>query len=588
MTREQELAEGIAKSASWWKDHGTFVRSSSAERERHHNYKLIYDPVYRSRAKLEDQLNRAAVRNMGLTKETPAPTHCPEYVGGNLTLVGDRICRLGDANDTMPETEHCESIPTTIRTYEARTAEKEFSDHCEAETGMQMSEAEFSKKKKADRLVRTQTAEIAERLKAAGVQSMRDDAFSMFVYWIHTRTVESLPSYRRICLLPYIAAMTRAPKLAALEYFLQGNPFCRFWTFTTGPRCILADIPARLDWGFSKLRELNKTLTRIWGVQIIFRTTEFGTLEGDDAGNRTAESGWGEITRDDQGRALFHPHFHCVVTNLRGYIRPEKWAKMIAYVNSFWSRNGKRVHWDAGKMIQNARECCKYVVKPGDVLKLSLDELRGFYEVTANRRLVRPMGLLAAEIRARKEAGRILRRKRVGSRLMWAETLNHNRLSVETEAEKAERKNLEDAYALTEECERLAMLEPAAKPGGAITEAAQEIGKALLKPGCKNEITAVMARIGPAAGPTPFKEPRVLVMTNRAKLCLQSVTAHPLVVRLWSNTVESWEAGRALGASAISVHTGTLSGEEFQHDLPDFDPPPPLDPICEPFLAFSN
>lgn len=584
MSRQEEISAAIARSAAWWKDHGPFVRAESAQREREDNGRRVFDWAFREKELLAEKLNRSAVRQLGLNKPVkpskPYPAKPSPWVGDKYFFSpSGRIIPTNEEHydyaGTTPAVVE-KTISATLREYERREAEAEFAAHAEAETGMQMSEAEFKKKKKAEVLVRIQTAEIAARLEAAGVQALRTDGFKMFVHWIHSRTTEELPSYRRICLLPYIAAMTRAPKLAALEYFLQDNPFARFWTFTTGTRCLIEEVPARLDWLFSKLRELNKKLAG-WGVEIVFRSTEFGRLEADDAGNRASEDTWGAITRDAQGRPLYHPHAHCVIINKRGFIRPERWSAMIEFVHEFWKRDGQKIHWDAGKMIGSPRECCKYVVKPGDVLKLSNEELRAFYEATANRRLVRPMGILAKQIRDRKEGPMVLRRVRVGSRLQWAEKLNHNKLNAESEAEKAELNNLQDAYAFTEECQQLARLEPPSAPGALD-------GGAPVPRGISADVTKVMARIGPAAGPTPFKEPRVLVMTNLERPCMRSVNTHPLVFKLWSQTVESWEAGRALD-SGIRLHTGTLSGTEFQHDLPDFDPPPDPDSICAPFLA---
>jgi hypothetical protein len=578
--RAAELKAQIEKSAHWWRDHGPEVRASSERWESEHNGRRIYESAYREKVLLEEQLNRAAVRNLGLNKTAAksAPYREKHYVGGERFLdESGRIVTLGDAHDG-PLPEYTPNAVSAEREEYRVQAEKEFAEHAEAETGMQMSEAEFQKKKRADVLIRRQTREIADKLEAAGVQAYRSDGFNMFVYWLHSRTVEALPAYRRICLLPYIAAMTRASKLAALEYFLQDNPYARFWTFTTGARCGVELIPERLDWLYRKLRELNKILSRRFGVQIVFRTTEFGTLEADTAGNRCADEGG--LPRDETGRVLYHPHAHCVIVSLRGYIRPPEWSAMIEAVNAFWhDEHGARVHWDAGGMVRNARECCKYVCKPGDIIKLSGDELKAFYEATAGRRLVRPMGILADQIRARGKKY-VLRRKRIGSRLVWVEALNHNRVDLQDDAEKEAIKNLQDAQEFVEEAEQWGRLAAPSYPGALD-------GGAPLKRGISADITKVMARIGPAAGPTPFKEPRVLVMSNLDRPCMREVNTHPLVYRLWSQTVESWEAGRA-AASLISVHTGTLSGEAFQSDLPAFDPPTLRDPICEPFLAVAT
>lgn len=624
MSRAEEIAQQIARSAAWWRDHEPFVRAESAKRESEHFMRVIWDTEYRAKALYEDKLNRAAVRHLGLNVETPPsnPYRPKSYVGCERVI--DESGRLvwRTKGDPTPAAEYREGVASTIRAYERAAAEAEFAAHAEAESGMQLSESEFQKKKKADRLIRTQSYAIAKRLTEAGVTAFREDNFKLFTYWIHSNTCEELPHYRRICLIPYIAAMVRAPKLAALEYFLQSNPFARFWTFTTGARCTMEEVPARMTWLFKKLRELNKILRKRWGIQMVFRTTEFGKLEARETGKNGEDvySENGDIEHDSEGRPLFHPHAHCVMVLRWGAIPKAEWAKMIAFVNAFWSvkvkvpveskrRPGtflkrmatvrRRIYWNAGKLIESARECCKYVTKPGDVLKLSKADLAEFFNVLGRRRLVRPMGILADEIRARREAGRTLRRKRIGRRLVWAEVLNHNRLSLETEAEKAERHEREDAEEAAEMCHEGLKYGPetAGAPKWLETVEAEKNGvkciglrlenEGFCARGVANEVTKVMARIGPAAGPTPFKEPRVLVMSNLPSPCMKVVNTHPLVTRLWAQTVEGWEAGRT-AAAAINVHTGTLSGEIFQNDLPDFAPSPPRDPICEPFLAFAT
>ncbi|MFT3870463.1 MAG: hypothetical protein QM715_18595 [Nibricoccus sp.] len=550
---------------------------------------MIYDFDYREREKTASRMAYAYASRAGLNRPQPNRSHPPRFVGGELVHTADKVSLLGDADDSAFE-EYRSPVVSQIRQHEREEAEKDFLEFAQAETGMELSDEEYRKLRKKYRQTMEQSRAIAERLKGVGIDPYRHDEYGLYIWWLHSKTLEALPKYRRICLLPYIAAMTRAPKLAALEYFIQRHPYSRFWTFTTGRRCTVNEIPERLDWLFYKLRELNKELSYRWGLQIVFRTTEFGTLEGDEQGNRfegvqikmesvacgTVEREEpGSIERNEKGEALYHPHAHCVIHCAGGYIKPDTWQRVIKFVHSYWHRDGEKIVWLADGVIRDARECCKYVTKPGDIVKLSDSELSAFYAVTANRRLVRPMGILADEIRARKESGRILRRQRLGSRMQWAERLNHNRLDMQTPGEKEALENLQDAYALTEECKRLANLEP--DIGGRLLSGSFAVN-------CRSvEVTKVMARIGPAAGPTPFKEPRVIVMTNRATPDMSAVTGHPLVFRLWAQTVAEWEAGRSASA-LIKVHTGTLTGEEFQGDLLGIDPPPDYEKRFAPFL----
>ena len=70
-------------------------------------------------------------------------------------------------------------------------------------------------------------------------------------------------------------------------------------------------------------------------------------------------------------------------------------------------------------------------------------------------------------------------------------------------------------------------------------------------------------------------------MTNRRTPDLRAVLAHPMVQRLWADTVEQWEAGRAL-SGLYNVHTGTLTGDDFSDsaelDLISDPERPPLKP----------
>lgn len=620
--RAAEIRAQIERSASWWADHGPAVRKESNDAYREHCGRMLTDFQYREQYKRGEQMNAATVRRQGLNAPSKPSKPYPNRLQGGLCDKGDRISIDPESTGfDSPDYQH--SYLTQQNFFRQDNAEKQFLEFAQAETGMELSPKEYTKLKKGQRVTMAQSRGIAAKLIAAGesrvtrmreiiresgapvseyemdieaaeiraaFDPMRHDAYSLWVYWLHSDTLEQMPQYRRTCLLPYIAAMTRAPKLAALEYWIQQHPYCRFWTFTTGARCTVHELPSRIDWLFSKLRSLNKKLFKKWGLSIVFRTTEFGSLEKEkvkgvrpstpqmelnEDGSETIE---GSIERSETGEAMYHPHAHCVLYSSAGYIQPSTWDKVIEFVNKAWRKRGERIHWDAGKIIGDARECCKYVTKPGDILKLTDSELADFADAVRGRRMVRPMGPLAAEIRDRKEHGRILRRSRAGSRMVWAVKLNQNRLTSETEEEKAARENLEDAYAFTEECEALANIEPPSYPGALD-------GGTFAPKVIDVETTKVLARIGPAAGPSPIKEPRVILMTNRDIPDMRTVRCHPLVARLWAQTVPEWEAGQAL--ARISVHTGTLSGSVEEHDFPGWERPPDYDPGFAPDLPLE-
>jgi hypothetical protein len=80
---------------------------------------------------------------------------------------------------------------------------------------------------------------------------------------------------------------------------------------------------------------------------------------------------------------------------------------------------------------------------------------------------------------------------------------------------------------------------------------------------------AVFSRLSPAIGPAGLKEPRVVV--GGTHFDARRVDAHPLVSRLWAQTVQDWEAGLS-----ISVHTGTPTDADFEFaaDIPERMAPP--------------
>lgn len=561
-----------------------------------------------------------------------------------------------------------------------RQAEFDYAADCTAETGAAVSPEQYEKMQKNRRKLTAMTEQIAARLKVMNIAATRPDAVKCWAYWVHSQHMEELPAYRRICILPTVAASIRAPKLAALEYWLDRHEYARFWTFTTGERCRLRGVDgleARLKWLTRKLSKLNHALAR-YGVEIVFRSVEFGGLEKKThPASERMEGGGLDWTED--GSPLFHPHAHCVVIAHFGY-NPARWQEVTQMVRDFWRRGGARLHCDFGEIIGNARECCKYVTKPGDLLKLSDADLAELFEITYRAKLCHPMGSLAREIRIREghtvtiqrdgvagekraaldaaldedaevpdgefvgirqartlrqlaakhrvplaalheqnpdltadpdarldygarvvifPGGRCLRRVRQNRRMVWVERLDHNKTARETARERAERESLEDAFAATDECARLAAVDyngalpwEADRSGDLIGPGLELQGPALAtlsapwlaqdarnyrrgRTGCP---TRVVARLMPAAGPSRIKEPRVLIMSmDGRKPDLGDVRAHPLVIGLWVETVEKWEAGQAdarLDAQAqsaldrYSVHTGTPTVHGGAPDAP--------------------
>lgn len=461
----------------------------------------------------------------------------------------DAVRRIADFDDSVALAEPYPAA-RIVEQRRAAEAERDYLEHAAAETGQGCSPEEHNRQIAERSEIRAQSHEIARRLEAAGVKAYRDESLSLWSYWLHSRQWEVIPQFRRICFLPYVAAMVRAPKLAALEFFLSRHPFARFWTFTAGPRCRLEQLRETVQALHARLARLNSFLRKDWGVELVFRSTELGTLEGTRAKGAAAgaDDEGGTIARDKDGAPLFHPHAHCVVISRCGYIPPERWRAMVAAVWRFWGN-----HWDAGKLIGNPRECCKYVTKPADLLKLSPVDLVKLHEALSGLKLVQPLGALRREIAARRDAGKTLRRYRSPEGAVWREVWDQNKHAALDAEERAAWDNLLDADLMEKETAAAAK----AKPGEPVELPKKDVAW------CR-----VFARLSPAIGPAGLKEPRVIV--GGTVRCESTVTGHPLVQRLWSETVMEWEAGRA-----ISVHTGTPTrAADFLADVPERARPP--------------
>lgn len=455
--------------------------------------------------------------------------------GGEVVFDGaaGTFRRIGDADDSTPLASLFNPAAHAERKRFAE-AEQEFAADCSDETG-RAADPEKHRKQILERAeLRQQSHMLAHMLESAGTVAYRADNFQLWIWHVHSLEAERIPNFRRICFLPYVAAQVRASKLAGLEFFMQRHPFCRFWTFTSGQRVGIDGLTERVQDLHKRLNRLNKALRKRYGVELVFRSTELGTVEFGADLREQADAG--SVEFDANGEPLFHPHAHCVVHSLRGYIPPKKWAEMVAFVWRKWGH-----HWDAGQIVRNAREACKYVTKPGDMLKLSPAHLARVEAALHGLRLVSPLGTLKAEIRARKDAGKVLRRKRTHDGCVWREVLNHNAQAAQDKADQDAIWNLRNAAVIERYDAHVAGWEGT--------------GNLTRKPSAT--FSNVLARLAPAVGPRGIKEPRVIFGSN-CGFDRKKVMNHPLTARLWSQTLAHWEDE----SRRISVHTGTPTGTE--------------------------
>jgi hypothetical protein len=308
-------------------------------------------------------LRKNGNRGARLAKTRPS-TEPPGEIPGDpsqavVMLENGSFSRLADCDDSHGY----EAIDETQSWHFAVSADHILTDIMEAETGMVVSQEKYAKRLEEKDRLRNQAIDICNALERVGVPMRRSDGWSMWRYTVHSDTLDELPAYRRVCINPYVAAMLRAPKLSALEYFLSlCQPWqCRFWTFTSGRRCRHHELNARCRWMHRRLSKLNALLKkRGFPVAFVFRATEFGGLERTENGVQCG----GEIQR--KGRHVFyHPHMHTVLF-VREFMSEGRWQLLLSVVRDFWKH-----HFDAGKMVKNARECVKYITKPGDMVKLA-------------------------------------------------------------------------------------------------------------------------------------------------------------------------------------------------------------------------
>ncbi len=256
--------------------------------------------------------------------------------------------------------------------------ERDYLEIVAAESGREVP-AEIFEKKKAERdLLMAQSIHIAGMLESVGVKAYGESKLTMV--GLLTGIEEPLIDFRNIVFIPAVAKRKRNRMLGDLEYFIQNHPFSRMWVFTSGDRCPIEAVADRIREVHRRISKLNaKPFMKTAGVTIVFRATELGSLQR------------------VEGKPTFHIHCHAII-HLGHKLRKEAWSLLLGKVREWW-----HFHFADARKIEMAREACKYVVKPGDLLQLSGPELKALHDQLFKLHLVQTLGPLLDQRRVRED-----------------------------------------------------------------------------------------------------------------------------------------------------------------------------------------
>jgi hypothetical protein len=474
---------------------------------------------------------------------------------------------------------------------------------CRDETGQFETDEQTSKRISKENKLKRQAAIICEALETQGVIAFRADNWQLKIVGIHSHEITEIPGYRRICLNPFVANRLRLRVLNWLQYFAQGKEdSLRFWTFTSGVRCTTDELEDRITWLHGRISDLNaQPFMRKVGVRIILRATEFGSLENRNRkAKHTDRDETGGTIEKVNGRWMYHPHAHCIVWMSKGPLHPWAWKRLMRHVWRFWGCN-----WDEGRRIRDVREAVKYVVKPGDMVRLAVHdpaELARLHTVLYRKKLVQPMDELAAQMRAASIPGLRPALRWFGDEQRWTliKDVNKNPMPNGSDGsglygQDGARPDFRAAFDDT--------MKPVTNTEMTVSAATRYFQRDHygVKPNVP-EVCRVVARCAPGYNSSGVKEPRVVVMGTFFDK--DAVLSHPLVRRMVSATRGAYEqgvqqqaaerGGRLLGiqnarrwAAGIRVHTGTPTVRVSDPGPMLFDPDDVSDPELCATLAHS-
>ena len=338
----------------------------------------------------------------GADVTAPTPPDRESSLAGKKNSGRNYIVRLPLVNTGDAGVDARVSERGTASTDSLSAAERVFLEICKAQTGRELPEDIKERQNQARALLLAQSFRIADALQSEGIPAYGDSKLTL-VGVLSGECVE-LPDFRNIVFIPSVAQRKRHKMLKHLEYFMQEHPYSRMWVFTCGNRTKLEDVRETIGWLHRRLSRLNaEPFFQALGVHIVFRSTELG-----------------EVRRDDLGNATFHVHAH-VIVNLDKKLSNDRWSELLGRVRKWWKH-----HFSDSKCIQQARESCKYVVKPGDLDILTNPELARLHHQLFNLHLVQCLGELKQQRKDIEETKRRLVRVPVPAGSRWELVANWN------------------------------------------------------------------------------------------------------------------------------------------------------------------
>lgn len=259
--------------------------------------------------------------------------------------------------------------------------------------------------------IRDQSERIAKMLTSAGISVLRNDFKTTSKKRLSSDSTATLPSFRRITIIPEVCAAVRAPKIAALSYWLDRHPSARIFTLTTARPYQLSELRFRLDLITSRIRILNIAF-RPLGAEIVFRSTELGSPEIDKTGS-----------------PRFGPHVQCLVSPGTRTFKLNQWLALVAHANDL-VHDIPGVAFEFKTKAPTLADFPSYFTNTANLLSLDKEHVASLFTATFRAKLFHSLGSLADEIRRRRELGRCLRLVKEGERFNWIEvqpnTQTHN------------------------------------------------------------------------------------------------------------------------------------------------------------------